>query len=81
MCGTNLPWPFIKRGQKGTEGHLGIISVPFDLLALRCMIVLAMSDIGGTSQLFSPDHNCVKASTLSDPGFQYLELNLGILLF
>ena len=36
-----------------------------------------MKDIGGTSQLFSGDQSCVKASTASVPGWTNLELNLG----
>ena len=62
--------------KNAADFHLGTINVPFALQATRCLIALITILIGGTSQLFSENQFCEKASIASDPGFQNKELNL-----
>jgi hypothetical protein len=61
-------------GQNSADSHLGTVNVPFALQATRCLIALIIKLIGGTSQLFSENQFCEKASIVSDPGFHNKEL-------
>ena len=63
-------------GQNAADFHLGTINVPFALQATSCLIALITKLIGDTSQLFSENQFCEKASVASDPGFQNKELNM-----
>jgi hypothetical protein len=62
--------------KNAADFHLGTINVPFALQATRCLITLITKLIGGTSQLFSENQFCEKASIASHPRFQNKELNL-----
>ena len=46
-----------------------------------CAITRGIKYIGGTKQLFSPEHETVNAFTLDVPGHQYLELNFSAFVF
>ena len=62
--------------RNGADGQYGTTSVTAALFANAYLIALVAKATGGTTQLFSFDQSCVKASTASAPGVQNLELNL-----
>ena len=65
----------ISKGQKIADFHFGTSIVPTVLLNWTCLIVCAIKETGGTSQLLSLDQSNVNASTPSVNGSLDFDFN------